>query len=89
MKRRFKNPEGIPDYVTGPQFNPGANGFIFQREYLDPVLLFRGPGRVPRGHLSIFQQPQVLITARATERGLGGLVAGQMVMSPLITNGGS
>jgi hypothetical protein len=89
MKRRFKNPNGIPDYTVGPSFDvAGANAFVFQREFFDPVLLFRGPGRVPRGTLRVFQQPQVFINARTTERGIGGIVAGQMILQPLSNNGG-
>lgn len=88
MKRVFQNPIGIPNYAVAPHFDlAGAAGFVFQREFVDPVLVFRGAGRVPRGGYRVLQQPQVFIGARVTERGIGGIVPGQMILQPLIKGG--
>lgn len=90
MKRMIKNPAGIPNYTVAPSFDlAGAAGFIFQREYFDPVLVFRGAGRVPRGGINVLQQPQVFIGARVTERGIGGIVPGQFILQPLTGGNGS
>ena len=81
---KFKQPDGIPNYLAGPQYNgEGAAAFIFEREFHDPTYSFRGRGRIA-GSFQVHQPPQLYYTQCVPVAGIGGLVAGQIFGQPLV-----
>jgi hypothetical protein len=81
-KKRFVQPDGIPNYFLAPSFDgSGAGKFVFEREFLDPVILVRGAGRVA-GSLHITQPAQVHYTFRNTVAGIPQ-INGTFVLQPL------
>lgn len=70
-------------YKVGDTFLPGAGNEAFETPFENPVLLFRGAGRVA-GALSVFQPPQVWFNPQVGLNGLGGLQAGTIILQPLL-----
>jgi len=84
MARKFKQPDGIPNYFAGPRFNgEGAAAFVYEEEFANPVYSFRGSARMA-GCFYALQPPQVYWTQRTPVAGIGGLVAGQIFSQPLV-----
>lgn len=70
-------------YHLGIRFDPGAMAEAFEPLFGLPLVSFRGSGRVA-GALRPLQPPQVWFTQQQGIQGLGGLVAGQVILQPLI-----
>jgi hypothetical protein len=87
-KKKFVQPVGIPNYGVAPSYDgSGAGNFVFEQEFTNPVYLARGAGRVA-GALRVTQRPQSWFNYRAAEIGIGGTIAGQMILQPLVDNNG-
>ena len=70
-------------YKSGPNFgNPGAGAFVFNAEFSDPTMLFRGSARLA-GALSIFQGHVMTAQQLVPMRGFGGTQAGQITFQGL------
>lgn len=83
--KRFKQADGIPNYVPGPQFNgEGAAAFVYEEEFSNPAYSFRGNARLA-GALRVHQPPQVYFVKSVPIAGIGGLVAGQIFGQPLVS----
>jgi hypothetical protein len=84
MRPKFKQPDGIPNYLAGPRFNgEGAAAFFYEAEFYNPAYSFRGSARLA-GSLRVHQHPQIYWTQRVPVAGIGGLVAGQIFGQPLV-----
>jgi hypothetical protein len=71
------------DYRLGRRFDPGAPAEAFEMPFENPVILFRGSGRVAGAMLPL-QPPQLMVNPNAGIAGIGGIQAGQFVGQPLI-----
>ena len=73
-------------YVVGPTYDGiGAGRYIFADYALLPERYY-GAGIIPAQQLRVLQHPQVYVVKSVPVSGLGGLQAGQMVLSPLNRN---
>lgn len=70
-------------YHLGFRFDPGAAAEAFQPLFENPILSFRGRGRIA-GALRVTQTPQVWYRQQRGINGLGGLQAGQIISQSLI-----
>lgn len=84
FKGLIKHPStNLYSYGSGRNFaNPGAGAFVFQPEFTNPTMLFRGAGRVA-GSLSVFQGHVARANHAVPHRGIGGVQAGQIVFQGL------
>lgn len=84
FKGKISHPStNLYSYGAGKQFaNPGAGAFVFQPEFTNPTLLFRGAGRVA-GSLNVFQGRVAHSLLAVPHRGIGGTQAGQIVFQGL------
>lgn len=73
----------VVEYRMGRRFDPGAPAEVFEQVFQNPIILFRGRGRVA-GTLNKFQPPSVNVTPVLGIQGLAGIQAGQYVGQPLI-----
>lgn len=79
----------------GDVFNPGTGQYVFESEFETPLQSIWGGGgaaqaflRVPNTFAAI-QQPQVWSNPNVRVNGIGGLVAGTMVLQPLESEDGA
>lgn len=74
--------ENLYSYLLGRRFDPGAEAEAFQPLFELPLISFRGPARLA-GALMVTQHPQVQVPFANSISGLGGIIAGTYVLSPL------
>jgi hypothetical protein len=73
----------LVDYRIGRRFDPGAPAEVFEQVFTNPIVLFRGRGRVA-GSLYPLQPAQVWFGPQLGVQSLGGVQTGQYVGQPLI-----
>lgn len=77
-------------YRLGDRLDPGAMAEIFEPLFSNPLYSFRGAGRIFTGSIRpLPNAPLVFVNGRQTLAGLGGIIAGQFIMQPLIDDGSS
>lgn len=86
--KRAKAPKGINgnpnyDFRLGVRFDPGAQAEALEPLYENPVISFRGNGRLA-GTLLVFQPPQIMFPGTRGTVGYGGIQHGQLIGQPLI-----
>lgn len=86
--KRAKAPKGLtghPDYDfrLGVRFDPGAQAEALEPLLMNPVVSFRGNGRLA-GSMNKFQPPPAVFPGTIGIVGLGGIQAGGLVGAPLI-----
>ena len=80
-------------YHQGDIFTPGAQNYVFEPIWEQPIYTLAGGGGTAQGvyrganSFNIRQPPQVWQAQAATIQGLGGLQAGQIFWTPLAGNG--
>jgi hypothetical protein len=81
---------GIYHYHEGAVFTPGAENFVFEPQFELPIQTVWGFGFIRNPNtFNPFQPPQVYANPQTMLQGIGGLMAGQMALQPLILNEGS
>ena len=76
---------GIYNYHEGDLFTPGAGNFVFEPTFELPIETLWGFGFIRNPNtFSPLQQPQVFSPPTVVNNGIGGLVAGQIALQPLI-----
>jgi hypothetical protein len=81
------------DYHEGDLFTPGTGNWVFESPFEDPIVTVWGNGYIhgsPGGAFNpLSQEPQYIATPRVFKDGMGGQFAGQMILQPLIEQGGA
>lgn len=89
MRKASQNPrivhplnDELYQYRLGTRFDPGAEAEVFEPLFQNPVIMFRGAGKVA-GSLSKLQHPQVYFNYQT---GINGIptIAGQIIQQPLL-----
>ncbi len=80
--------KGFYHYHEGDLFTPGAENYVFEPTRELPLQTLWGDAFLRKPNtFAIVQPPQVYSNPTVTYAGIGGLIAGQMVFTPLDTEG--
>ena len=72
-------------YHEGDLFTPGAGNFVFEPNFELPLQTIWGRGFIRNPNtFNVYQPPQVWSPAHVKTNGLGGLIAGQVALQPLL-----
>lgn len=86
----FVEGNGAPfRYHEGDLFTPGAQNYVFESLFEDPILCIWGNGYlVPSMRFDPRQNPPQVFQPNIVKNGMGGLFAGQINTQPLSEDGG-
>lgn len=86
LRKRIPHPDspGIYQYHEGRVFFPGPPSYVFEPRFSLPLTTIIGCATAAGCPPSPYQSVQVYQSLTTTTAGIGGLLAGQIAMQPLL-----